>query len=163
MTISGIECLVAIASLCLRNADSILLKDSGSSARAVVHSKGYEVEILLRSDNIFTPDWSRMAEACANDVCISYYKHCTESKSATEIKCDYYFSQPGETQNTEVTITADDTNILKQAEIGVGVLARAGWIASVIDLSRFERQSDAASPPYCRRRVPQSACWPIPK
>jgi hypothetical protein len=159
-TISGIECLVVIAQLCLHDAVRIDFDDSGLGASARVSGRGFQAVIVLRTDNVFTPDWSKMNEACADDSCVAYFKHCQQKAPST---CDYYFSQPGDAQNTHVTITAKTPDALVQAEQDFGVLTRSGWVTREVSSSGFIVVSDKAAPPVCGHRSSLSCCWAVPK
>lgn len=161
MATSGLDCLVLVANLCLHSVTTVEIHDSGLGARAEIRGHDFEGDIVLRSDNIFTPDWSRMNNACVEGACVAYFKHCVTSDGA--ITCDYHFSQPGETQNTLVSISAKNGSELQSAEESIGVLTRSGWTFKEVPLSTFTKVSDEATPPYCKHRVPQSACWPAVK
>ena len=161
MSTSALECLVLIANLCLHSVTSIEMRDTGLGASAVVHGRGFEADIVLRSDNFSTPDWSRMNEACAEGICIAYFKHCAANEGA--VVCEYHFSQPGEMQNTVVTIISNSRSELQMAETKIGALMRSGWALKEVPLSTFTSESEGSTPPYCKRKAPQSACWPAVK
>ena len=160
MTGIAASCLVLISMLCINRADSIEFQDSGLTASAQVHIRGVLIDVLLRSDNFSTPDWSVMNIACSENVCIAYYKHCTLLKGNNI--CQYDFSQPGDVRNTEVEITAASPSEIANAETTVGIMVRWGLITTEIPLNRFDVLSSSTTPPYCGRRQPQSMCWPAP-
>jgi hypothetical protein len=160
MTLGGIECLVVVAQLCLHDALRLDFSDFGLGASAKVSGADFQAVIVLRSDNVWTPDWSKMNQACADDSCVAYFKHCLQKAPTT---CDYYFSQPGDTQNTHVTITAQTADALMHAEQAFGVLTRSGWVIREVSFSAFSVVSDKATPPLCGHRTPQSSCWPAAK
>ena len=162
MASNGFDCLLIVANLCLHNVTSVEMHESSVMARALVRGQGFEANVILRSDNIRTPDWSKMNQACAEDVCVAYVKFC--SHSGGEYSCSYHFSQPGEIQNTVVEIVAKDPRTMHEAESSFGVLSRSGWMPMEIPFAKFTVSVEgAAAPPYCRRRAGQTECWPNPK
>ena len=155
------ECLALVANLCVHSATSIDFHDGGLMATAQIHEPSAEIGVLLRSDFIKTPDWSRMNEACKDGICIAYYKFCAPDKDGTS--CNYYFSQPGDIVNQSVTITAKTDDLVREAENDLGVVTRSGWIVREIPFTSFKLVGQSSEPPECKRHAPQAACWPASK
>ena len=156
------ECLALVANLCVHSAVSIDFNDGGLMSTALIHERSAEIWLLLRSDNIVTPDWSKMNEACKDDVCVAYYKFCAPDEKGMP-SCTYWFSQPGDRVNKEVTIQAKTDEQVREAEQDLGVVTRYGWIVKEIPFTSFKLVGQSSGPPYCNRHAPQSACWPASK
>ena len=155
---SGVTCMLFLANICMQNISAVEIHDSGLSASATVHGADYTAEIVFRSDWINTPDWKNMSEACWEGVCIAYNKWCAEKKATAY--CEYQFSQPGDTQNTIIKVSAQNQLGLANAEKGLAVLTRNGWDAVQISLEHFTILSESQVPPSCGFRKSQTTCWP---
>jgi hypothetical protein len=158
---SGIECFLIIAHLCIHSVPSVTVEDSTVYKSAIIHGRGFQASVMWDTDNIKTPSWGKMSQLCGFEGCLAYFKHCDLRVKPNQ--CSYHFSQPGELQNTVVKVTASDASKIQRAESLIGVLVRAGWNTEEILLAKFSINSEASEPPYCLGRVPQSACWGEPK
>ncbi len=98
-----------------------------------------------------------MSEACGDGICLAYFKHC--DTSASFISCDYFYSQPGDYQNSEVTISYSSVAGQAAAESSISVLVGRGWKTAQIPLRSFEIVSQRSKPPICDRKQPQAVCW----
>lgn len=157
MTTLGVSCIMFLANVCMHNVSAIEIHDSGLSAYATVHGEKFVAQINYQSDNFGTPDWDKMNDACANGVCIAYFKTCIASDR--QQVCTYEFSQPGDVQNTTIRITADSA-VMSNSEMAFGILARSGWDLTEIPLSTFTVISDPKNEPSCPMWRPRSSCWP---
>jgi hypothetical protein len=155
---SGFACLVIVANLCLHTMADVSISDTTTSSWVIVKEQRFEAEIMLRSDSINTPDWSKMNTACAKGACISYFKHCQTDETMAE--CVYYFSQPGDIQNVSVRILSKNQDGIGEGEKDIGVLARTVAGTHEVPLRAFTKISGTPSPPYCGRGVPVRTCWP---
>lgn len=154
-----IPCIVLVANLCLNSVTTLDLNEGGLSGSLInVRGPGYSLVIDPGGDNIRTPDWKRMANACLNGVCVAYFKHCKVAGAATV--CEYHFSQPGEIQNTVVRLSGSNREAVTDAEKKIGILARAGINFQVVPLTALNTESAESEPPYCRSRAQSSECWP---
>src|SRR5688572_20001857 len=95
-------CLVLILEICFANASRISVDQSSIITIASIDAKDFTAKINANSDDVQTPDWSRMSTACASGVCVAYFKHCSEDEHRHQ--CTYHFSQPGDMQNKVLTI-----------------------------------------------------------
>jgi hypothetical protein len=154
---SGIDCFVILAHLCIHSVPSVSVRDSTLHKNAEIHGPDFDVSVMWNTDNIRTPNWAKMNQACGYEGCIAYFKHCDSTVKLST--CEYHFSQPGERQNTVVEIKAASDTKLRETESAIGVLVRAGWNLEEISLAKFTINSDETTPPYCSPRILQSACW----
>jgi len=151
-------CLIVIGNLCLNGSLSVTTVDDSMHTSVRVSAPEYSMSAMLATDNIRTPDWIRMSRACEGAACISYFKHCEQGKERAS--CVYHFSQPGDLQNTELTIVARDLDGLRTAEQTSGVMARSESSFTRIPLNRLTEESKSTTPPYCDRHKPATACMP---
>ena len=155
----SLGCLVLLANLCVHSAISIDFEDSGLTGSASIHEQSSKIVVVLHSDDIQRPDWSKMSNACVDGFCISYYKFCSQKESGDGFSCDYYFSQLGDAENREVTISANNDGQVHDAEAVLGAVAHAGGRVKEIPFSGFRVEGKEDQPPHCNHREPKSACW----
>ena len=134
--------------------------DTTVSSGLVIKEAAYEATITLHTDYFITPDWAKMDAACADQACIWYFKRCQDQQDAKMFECTYYFSKPGDSQNSVVRIDSLNQAGVEQAEMDIGVLAGPEGGTQEVLLSAFTKASDSPGPPYCGRGLPGRACWP---
>jgi hypothetical protein len=154
-----IPCVLLVANICLNSVTALDYKQGGLSGPLIsARGPGYTLVIDPGGDNVKTPDWKRMANACTGKACVAYFKHCKTIGTATA--CEYHFSQPGEIQNTVIRLTGDNREVVTDAETKIGILSRVGIDFEIVPLSALKTESLEAKPPYCRPRAQSSECWP---
>jgi hypothetical protein len=158
--ILAMACSIIISSICINGATNIAMEEGGLTAYALIVAPEFKAEILIRSDNFSTPDWSSMNDACGEGVCVAYHKYCSQDNGV--IKCYYYYSNPGDIKNTVISVSASSKSGVQKAEKLIGAIAGLDRGGVIIPLEKFSISSSSESPPYCGRREPSSACWPKP-
>ena len=156
MAVAGIECVMIVANLCIHDVVAVEIKDSGLAAWAYIRAESYQAIAEIRSDQINTPDRLRMSDACENDACVKYYKHC---ETAGTVTCHYYFNRLSDESNSYLSITGSTLALVDQAAGKFGAIAeRKNGKLGEIPLAKFTVASTLASPPVCRRRSPKVPC-----
>src|SRR5690348_4822410 len=149
-------CLLIIANVCFSSAEAVSLHDYGLTSVAVVRAAQYTATLELRTDNILTPDWTRMAVACGENTCVAYFKHCAAASPSRT--CDYYFSEPGDAQNTHLAVSFANRQSQSEAEASLSVVVGKGWRSAKIPLTSLKLESADTSPPVCPHRDPTAPC-----
>ena len=139
-------CVVLIKLLCFQGAVAETRQKLGLDVRHTITSRDYVAE-MSRSDNITTPDWRRMAEACAGVLCVRYHKHCFTVDDKTI--CEYWFGRPGDDEARFVRVTAHSKNELAKAEDGIAVLSETRSRTPRVPLRLFALESEVPAPPPC--------------
>jgi hypothetical protein len=153
-------CLAVIANLCIHSAEGIHFADTALVSYAEISGRNFRATLFLRTDNNAPPDWSKMNLTCIGGTCVAYHKHC-ESRHKRFV-CDYYFSQPGDKENSFLQIVVKNAAALKETEMNFGILSRSNWTSGEIGFGQFTILSQSGAAPDCGARDLPFACWPRP-
>lgn len=154
-------CTLIIAGICASNISSIRVFDTALGFSAEVGGSDFTAEIIAHSDNIKTPDWSRMNDACEGYLCFAYYKHCKQE--GTRHLCEYHFSRPSDLQNTILKLYGKNREAIEAASRSFAVLPELLLDGAKVSISRMDVESPEPKPPYCDvRKGPKASCWPKP-
>jgi hypothetical protein len=102
------------------------------------------------TDNIVTPDWRKMNEACSENLCFRYFKHC--SSSDQETVCYYQFGHPGDEEAVTLRVVASAAEGIIRAEASISVLNDPESRALRLPLNSLHVTSDAPTAPICPRK-----------
>lgn len=140
-------CPILILGLCFQQVKSVDVASGGLWSQYRVHSQTYDAQIT-QSDAVGSAiDWHKMNEACKNDVCLLYHKHCAAFDGVW--RCDYVFGAVEGTNVRSVQIEAKDAAAFGTAEELIGVPEKNGLSAAVLPLSAFAQTSPEPTAPVC--------------
>lgn len=98
------------------------------------------------------PDWRKMSETCAADLCFRYFKHC--GPADTSVVCDYWIGRFGDIWEAApfiLTITALSQEAMAQAEMSISVLSDPKSRTLRVPLALFRVVSQEKEAPICPR------------
>jgi hypothetical protein len=152
----SLACTTIVSLLCFQGAVKTHLAPGAIAPHQVVTAKAYTVTVWS-SDNIYTPDWRTMSEACIGARCYRYLKHC--ASASRKITCDYSFGIPGDDSALEIQLEARSYEELKRAVANILLISPEQSELSKFSLGAFAIESESHIPKACPRREPNK-CMP---
>jgi len=140
-------CLAIIVTVCIHHANAVTFDEADAAAKVEVTFADGTMSVDIPSDVTPPLDRSRMAKTCDGEVCIAYYKRCTEGRDA--YSCLYAATEVTRPKDVVFRITASSKGQLRAVEDSIGVVARAFNHEAEFAVSSFERAAFSNAPPYC--------------
>ena len=149
-------CALVVSLLCFHGKVVSHVESAAVSSNVIVTSKNY-VATIWGSDNVYTPDWRTMSEACVERACYRYLKHCAPVSG--KIQCRYYFGVPGDQEARELQLEASSSGKLRSGEKDIFLLVSVQHASPAFPLSALTIESKAESPKPCPRDE-ENKCFP---
>lgn len=140
-------CLAVIVTVCIHHANTIAFHETDTSAKAEVALADGTMSVDIPTEATPPLDRSRMAKICDGEVCIAYYKRCSESRQS--YSCTYAATEVTRPKDVVFRITASSKGELRAVEDSIGIVARAFNQDAEFAVSAFERSAFSNAPPVC--------------
>lgn len=140
-------CLAVVVTVCIHHANAIAFRETDTAAKAEVAFADGTMTVDIPTETTPPLDRSRMAKTCEGEVCIAYYKRCSESRQA--YSCTYAATEVTRPKDVVFRISAASRGKLRAIEDSIGILARAFNQEAEFSVSAFERSAQSNNPPFC--------------
>jgi len=151
-----VTCTLMVGLFCFEGSVTKIVDDQDALWTGVTVSAADYAASASWGDVIITPDWRRMNEACVENFCVRYIKHCTDT--ADETQCSYQVGRPGDEEATTLFIRELSKGGIARAERSISYLSDEASRSLWVPLSALVIQSAAEDAPPCPRE--QLPCLP---
>lgn len=147
-------CALLVSMVCFRGPVKQKHEESGLWRSDTMSAPGFKARIF-RGDQLLSPDWRQLSEACFEDACVRYHKHCLTTPG--EVHCTYSYAWPADDFLHTLEVSADSPENYAAAERAIGLVPPDRPESKQILLALLGIASALEAAPTCPSRT---ECWP---
>jgi hypothetical protein len=140
-------CSLVVGLLCFDSPIESTPEYSPSGRVLITTTAGYVADV---QPMLVMPDWRKLPEACSENLCFRYFKHCPAVPVG--IVCEYKIGRFGEIWEGgpfDLKITAISQEAMAQADLAISVLSDPKSRSLRVPLNRFRSASVDRDVPLC--------------
>ena len=147
-------CAWVVALVCFQAPVKVKHEESGPARADTISARGFKARIW-QADSFQSPDRRKLSEACIEEFCVRYHKHCVTTPGA--VRCDYSYAWPADDFLRTLEVSADSAENFAKAERAIALIPPDRPESVQLTLAALGVASDARAAPTCPRRM---ECWP---